>query len=84
MAHGYYSSTANCLTKTPEICRGIFGIFRGMSSFLLIFPTTSRKRPNGVLQTPVAKQWSKAGLLSLLCVLGNFGKTGSPYRENEI
>jgi len=36
-AHGIYSGISNCQTKISAIFRGVFGIFRGVSKFFLIF-----------------------------------------------
>jgi hypothetical protein len=35
--HGDYSSIANCHTKVPAIFKGMFGIFHGISKFLVSY-----------------------------------------------
>jgi len=66
-----------------KIFRGIFGNFRGISSFLF-FPMISRGTHNDVLQTVVGKQWSTADPFNLSCGLFNFAKTWSAYVGHEI
>jgi hypothetical protein len=55
VAHGDYSSIANCRAKIPAIFRGIFGIFRGISKFVFIYSTISRG-------TLVGKHWHRDSL----------------------
>ena len=38
VAHGNYSSVANCRTKLPAIFRGIFGILHSMAKFYSFTP----------------------------------------------
>jgi hypothetical protein len=52
VAHGDYSSIANYQIKTLAIFRGIFGIFHGISKFLIIYSTIFRGTPDNVLRNP--------------------------------
>jgi hypothetical protein len=44
VVHGNKSAAANWWTKTAKLVQGIFGIFRGISKYLLICSTVSRGR----------------------------------------
>jgi hypothetical protein len=71
MAHGNYSSTANCRTKISAIFRGIFGIFRGVSKYLFIYSTILRGTPDDVLRNPGWETLTYHFLLTLIYIHTN-------------
>jgi hypothetical protein len=53
VAHGYYYSIANDLTKIPAIFRWLFGIFRSNAKCLYDYYTISLETPDDVFRNPV-------------------------------
>ena len=71
-AHGDYSSIANWRIEIPAILRDMFGMFRGISKILCIYPTIYRGII-GIRRTLMGKQRSEVPFPW-------FSRTGA-YRE---
>jgi len=76
MVHGNKSNTANWWTKFAKVFQGIFGIFRGISKFLLVCSTDSRG-------TLFGKRRSKLSPLLYRQIYGKFRLFSAPCSESD-